>query len=129
MPSEPRLVAADPFLETLAGAISALISVRRDAMGLETHALPQMDRAIGPKVPVLLLDAHMPFGFAPDELLDGVHNTLLDVSAQRVSDIQILSGNLYRHRPREDFRKPLYTALPRILPLFPGADLALAHNA
>jgi hypothetical protein len=129
MPSEPRLVAADPFLETFAGAIGALIGVRRDAMGLETHALPQMDRAIGPKVPELLLDAHMPFGLAPDELLDGVHNTLLDVSAQRVSDVQILSGNLYRHRPREDFRKPLYTQASQDFAAVSGSRSRLAYNA
>ena len=98
-------------------------------MGLETHALPQMDRAIGPKIPVLLLDAHMAGGLAPDELLNGVHNTFLDVTAQSVSDVQILSGNFYRHRPREDSSKaPLHHA-SQDLPLFPGADLAPDYNA
>src|SRR3990170_2203363 len=100
MPLQPPLVAAHPLLEPFAGEIGGLIGVRRHAMGLEAHALPQMDGAVGPKLPVLLLDAHMPRSLAPDELLDSVHHALLDVTAQRLTDVQVLSGNLYRHCPR-----------------------------
>ena len=75
-------------------------------MGFETHALPQMDGAVGPKLPVLLLDAHMPRSLAPDELLDSVHHALLDVTAQRLTDVQVLSGNLYRHCPRKTVEWP-----------------------
>jgi hypothetical protein len=30
-----------------------------------------------------------------------VHNALLDVTAQRLTDVQSLSGNVCRHRPRK----------------------------
>src|SRR3990170_936519 len=112
MPLQPPLVAAHPLLEPFAGEIGALIGVRRHAMGLETHALPQMDGAVGPKLPVLLLDAHMPRRLAPDELLDSVHHALLDVTAQRLTDVQVLSGNLYRHCPRKTVEMALPTAFP-----------------
>jgi hypothetical protein len=42
-----------------------------------------------PRAPVLLA-AHIPRGFAPEQLLDGVHNAFLDVTAQRLTDVQIL---------------------------------------
>jgi hypothetical protein len=38
----------------------------------------------------VLLDAHIPRGLAPEQLLDGVHNAFLDVTAQRLTDVQIL---------------------------------------
>ena len=120
MPLQPPLVAPNPLLEPLAGEIGALIGIGRDAMGFEAHALPQMDRAVGPKLPVLLLDAHMPRRLAPDELLDRVHDALLDVTAQRLTDVQILSGNLYRHRPRKTVEWPLSTALPGHCRFFAG---------
>jgi hypothetical protein len=39
----------------------------------------------------VLLDAHISRGLAPEGLLDGVHNAFLDVTAQRLTDVQILS--------------------------------------
>jgi hypothetical protein len=38
----------------------------------------------------VLLDAHIPRELAPEQLLDGVHNAFLDVTAQRLTDVQIL---------------------------------------
>ena len=74
---------------------------RRRALSLEAHALPQMDDAARLELPVFLLDAHVARRFAPDELLDGMHHALLGVTAQRLADVQVLSGNLYRHCPRK----------------------------
>ena len=65
MPLQPSFVAPDPLLEPLTRAIGALIGVGRRAMRLETHALPQMNRAVGPKLAALLLDAHMPLVSRP----------------------------------------------------------------
>jgi hypothetical protein len=64
----------------------------------------------------------MASGLAPDELLDGVHNAFLDVTAQRLTDVQTLSGNLYRHCPRKT-EWPFSTAIPGHMPLLAGADL------
>jgi hypothetical protein len=69
MSLQSPFVALHAVLEPLAGEIRALIDVGRHALGLEAHALPQMDAAVGFERPVLLLDAHMPRRFAPDELL------------------------------------------------------------
>src|SRR6185312_4499205 len=66
------------------------ISLRCHAMSFQTHDLPQMDSAVGPKLPVLLLDAHVPRRLATDELLDGMHHALLDVTAKRLTDVQVL---------------------------------------
>src|SRR6185312_2881757 len=81
VPLEPLLVAANSLLEALAGPVGALIGIGRRAMRLQTHALPQMDGAVRSKLAALLLDAHMPRRFAPDELLDGMGDALLDVAA------------------------------------------------
>jgi hypothetical protein len=81
MPLHSTLVAPNPLLEPLASAICALIGIGRDPMGFEAHALPQVDRAVGPELAVLLLDPHMPRRLAPHELLDRVHYAFLNVTA------------------------------------------------
>ena len=81
MPLDPSLVAPNPLLQPLAGQISALIGIGSHAMGLKTHALPQMDRAVGTKLAVLFLHAHMPGRNSSDIFLDGLRNALLDISA------------------------------------------------
>jgi hypothetical protein len=50
-------------------------------MGFEAHALPQMDRAVGAKLPVFLLYAYMPGRRPPDIFVDRMMNALLDISA------------------------------------------------
>src|SRR5688572_22304667 len=109
MPLQPPRVAPHALLEPLASEVGALIGVGRHTMGFEAHALPQMDRAVGAKLPVFLLDAHMPGRRPPDILLHRVQNALLDISAQGLADVQILSRDLYRHRLRNCAR----TVFPR----------------
>jgi hypothetical protein len=78
---DPSLVTPNPLLQPLASQISALIGIGRNAMGFKTHALPQMDRAVGAKLSVFLLYAHVSGRRPPDIFLDGLRNALLDISA------------------------------------------------
>src|SRR5262245_46934603 len=114
VPLEPLLVAANSLLEPLASTIGALIGIGRGAMRFQTHALPQMDGAVGSKLAALLLDAHMPRRFAPDELRDGMGDALLDVTAQRLTDVEILPSylDLYRHCRRKTVLSPFRAATP-----------------
>jgi hypothetical protein len=46
------------------------------------------------------------------ELLAGVHNALLDVTAQRLTDVQNLSGNVCRHRPWKNLMALFHREFP-----------------
>jgi hypothetical protein len=71
----------------------------------------------------------MPRRFAPDELLNGLHYAFLDVTAQRLTDVQVLSGNLYRHYPRKTVESPFPTAFPGACRILSDRIFAKADNA
>ena len=108
----PSLVAPHPLVQPLASLIGTLIRVRGDTMRLEAHALPQMDGAVGAKLAVLLLDAHMAGRRASNIALDSLGDAILHITAQGLAEVEILSGHLYRHCPAREFVASTNPALP-----------------
>jgi hypothetical protein len=122
----PSLVAAHALVEAFACLIGTLINIYGNAVSLQTHALPKMDGTVGTKLAVFFLDAHMARRGATDITLDSLSDAILHVTAQGLAEVEILSGNLYRHCPRVSLLGPYQPRAPwQMLPSEAGPSAHL----
>ena len=90
---EAPLVAAEPLLDAFGGAVEAQVSILRAAFGVKHDAGIEMDGAVGPESRPFGLERHMAGEAAIEIFAQRRGDTLLDMGAKGIADIEVLSGN------------------------------------
>src|SRR5690606_3426037 len=94
---QPALVAAQPLLDTLGGGVEGELRILGLAGGLQRDAGVEMHDAIGAEARARLLDRHRPGIAAVEILADGLADASLDLGAESVADLHVLTGNAQAH--------------------------------